>query len=577
MRYLYHCTPADRMPSIQKIGLRPSEDSNWGGEFEASSLGRVFLADTPEHAYYFGEIIFRENLRGLGVAFPPVVLRTRAPRDAVRSAEDEHEFSVEREIPPQEIDVLWHGWRPIGSATPDWEDMGYRLNDDEGVYEDWEGTPFDSMEEVLADAKGTFLSPASASPKKGGTMPKDHARERGAAKVIVAVTHSRVLLAMPCILSDGDPRTIPQVGGAKVGEILEVQKNGGKWVMRTFQEASDLGEEDGYGTRPTVFFVRHGHTPFNSTTGDSLDGKIRGYLDIPLDDEGRKQAAEVAEKFEGMSVSELWSSDLGRATETAKEISEVTGRPVRPTKALRPCDWGDMNGKVVRDCIKKMEELQESLDVPAPGGETFGGFYRRAKQGVEMLLARAEGGTETDYPSLKGGISMDAKELSEDLAKTAGILCEMEPNADQGLQAIVGDPDDVRTSTFVQFKPNPGTMQLPNPLSPVEGDDIFFAYMIPGAKFQAHDGTQWNIMTYGAPDQIEIENVWYPREHAIVAIGDIRRSIDQWIEPVQQYVPAPPPGVDYSSLPVKVMDKDDNLGDIDQRTDTGTSTQTGGW
>jgi len=33
-------------------------------------------------------------------------------------------------------------------------------------------------------------------------------------------------------------------------------------------------------------------------------------------------------------------------------------------------------------------------------------------------------------------------------------------------------------------------------------------------------------------------------------------------------MPPPPPGVDYSALPVKIMDKETNVGDIDQVTDT---------
>ena len=173
---------------------------------------------------------------------------------------------------------------------------------------------------------------------------------------------------------------------------------------------------------------------------------------------------------------------------------------------------------------------------------------------------------------------IDAEALSETLAKTAGILGEEgRPNSDQDLQSIVGDPDDVRTSTFAQFKPNPGTMQLPNPLSPVEGDEIFFAYMMPWATFEAHDGSQWNILDYSSPDQINIENRWYPRINAIVSIGDIRRSIHMWLEPVQQTVPPPPPGVDYSALPVKVMDKESNKGSIDALTDNVNSDQTGGW
>jgi len=163
------------------------------------------------------------------------------------------------------------------------------------------------------------------------------------------------------------------------------------------------------------------------------------------------------------------------------------------------------------------------------------------------------------------------------LVKQARILCEDEEvNSDSALQGIVGDPNDARTSTFVQFKPNPGTMQSPSPLSPIEGDEIFFAYMIPGAVFQDHAGSEWNILSYSSNDDIEIENRWYPRSTPHVSLWDIRRSIHQWIEPITQTVPPPPPGVDYSAQLVRMVDKD-SVGSADAITDYQKDDGTGGW
>jgi hypothetical protein len=168
--------------------------------------------------------------------------------------------------------------------------------------------------------------------------------------------------------------------------------------------------------------------------------------------------------------------------------------------------------------------------------------------------------------------------LVDALTKTARILCEDEqPNSDTVLQTIVGDPADARTSTFVQFKPNPGTMQLPNPLSPIEGDEIFFAYMMPGSRFQAHDGTEWMIQNYTGPDEVEIYNLWYPALQAIVSLNDVRRSIHQWINPITQVVPPPPPGVDYGAQPVKIVDGPVRYGAGDELTDYGKTDLTGGW
>jgi hypothetical protein len=181
------------------------------------------------------------------------------------------------------------------------------------------------------------------------------------------------------------------------------------------------------------------------------------------------------------------------------------------------------------------------------------------------MTASSEGVHNEFNPDYERGKKKMNASLAETLVKTARILCEEDHvNADSTLQIMVGDPNDSRTSTFVQFKPNPGSMQLPNPLSPIEGDEIFFAYLIPGAIFQAHDGTEWWIDSYTAPDEISISNRWYPRINAFVSIDDIRRSIHQWVEPITQTVPPPPPGVDYSALPVRIVDgpgrPDENIG-----------------
>ena len=176
---------------------------------------------------------------------------------------------------------------------------------------------------------------------------------------------------------------------------------------------------------------------------------------------------------------------------------------------------------------------------------------------------------------LKRGTSMDFDVKA--LAKTARVLDESDiPNVSADLQVMVGDPDDTRSSPFAQFKPNPGNTQLPNPLSPIEGDEMFFAYMIPGAKFQARDGSQWNILDYPWQGIVHIENVWYPRINAQVSLNDIRRSIEQYVEPVQVFIAAPAPGTDYGSLPVKIVETPTPYGPGEGKSGYGDNTS-GGW
>jgi hypothetical protein len=144
------------------------------------------------------------------------------------------------------------------------------------------------------------------------------------------------------------------------------------------------------------------------------------------------------------------------------------------------------------------------------------------------------------------------------LVKTADgsmLIHDDHPSSNTKLQQIMGDSLDQPITPFAQFWPNVGTMQMPNPLSPIEGDACFFTYMVPGAVFQSHDGQQWVIDDYnGGPYGVQIYNRWYPRLRAWVNVDDIRRSIHSWVEPVQVVVPPPPPGVNYIGQPVRIVD-----------------------
>ena len=99
------------------------------------------------------------------------------------------------------------------------------------------------------------------------------------------------------------------------------------------------------------------------------------------------------------------------------------------------------------------------------------------------------------------------------------------------------------TSAFAQKAPGIDATQ-PNPLSPIMGDEVFFTYMLPGAVFEAHDGSQWVITSYDWDARVEIQNRWYPRQVANVGTADVRRSIAMWVDPVNIKVP-PPVAVEY--------------------------------
>jgi broad specificity phosphatase PhoE len=76
-----------------------------------------------------------------------------------------------------------------------------------------------------------------------------------------------------------------------------------------------------------VLLARHGETDDNVAPL-----RFQGFTDTPLNDTGRRQAAELAEKVAARAepVVSLWSSDLSRARETA----EIVGRRIGLTPTL---------------------------------------------------------------------------------------------------------------------------------------------------------------------------------------------------------------------------------------------------
>ncbi len=157
---------------------------------------------------------------------------------------------------------------------------------------------------------------------------------------------------------------------------------------------------------------------------------------------------------------------------------------------------------------------------------------------------------------------LDSKTLANSLSRFAGIggrttASALTPPTDQPLtseklQLIVGDPGQQR-STFYQVTPGEGGQLLANPLTPLQGDEIFYMGLQPGSRFSAHDGSWWEITEYDWGDQVTVVNVWYPRVFGVCSVADIRKAIYAWIEPFQQVVPAVPIGVDYGVLETRAV------------------------
>ncbi len=139
-----------------------------------------------------------------------------------------------------------------------------------------------------------------------------------------------------------------------------------------------------------VLLARHGETDDNR-----LPLRFQGWRDTPLNDTGRRQAAELAERLAGEEIVSLWSSDLSRARETAEIVGRRLGLEVRLDPRLREANRGDWEGRLFEDVQVEEPEryaayMRAGPDWRFPGGESLLGQQERVLACLEDIRATGE-------------------------------------------------------------------------------------------------------------------------------------------------------------------------------------------
>ena len=93
----------------------------------------------------------------------------------------------------------------------------------------------------------------------------------------------------------------------------------------------------------TILLVRHGETFDNAR--QIMQGQTQGCLN----ETGREQARQVAQRLAQEPVDVVVASDLQRAVQTAEIIAESHGLTVVTTPLLRERDWGGFTGRFIPD------------------------------------------------------------------------------------------------------------------------------------------------------------------------------------------------------------------------------------
>ncbi|MFH1325355.1 MAG: histidine phosphatase family protein [archaeon] len=127
-----------------------------------------------------------------------------------------------------------------------------------------------------------------------------------------------------------------------------------------------------------LILIRHGETIENKK------GILMGQLHGTLSDEGIEQAKKVAKRLKDEKIDAIYSSDLTRSLETAKEVIKYhQDIPMHIVKDLRERNFGELQGKTKIEIDWKW---YMASDKRIPNGETNEEIYQRAKKFLDKII-----------------------------------------------------------------------------------------------------------------------------------------------------------------------------------------------
>ena len=131
-----------------------------------------------------------------------------------------------------------------------------------------------------------------------------------------------------------------------------------------------------------LYLVRHGETM------DNAHHIMQGQTPGQLNENGIRQAEEVADKLKDEAIDAFVSSDLRRSIHTCELIARPHGMPVTTTPLLRERDWGSFTGKYIPELSNLNDPSLWPDDI-----ESLDALKRRAKDFMVWL--------KEQYPSQK--------------------------------------------------------------------------------------------------------------------------------------------------------------------------------
>ena len=141
-----------------------------------------------------------------------------------------------------------------------------------------------------------------------------------------------------------------------------------------------------------ILLIRHGETAWNR------EKVFRGLHDIPLNDNGRRQARLVGDALKSVAIHGAYTSPLSRAVETATIVLESHGIEATPHEGLIDFDYGDWTGKTEVEVANAWPQehaawISRPDTARVPGGNSLQEVFGRAFRAMEEIACGHDGQT----------------------------------------------------------------------------------------------------------------------------------------------------------------------------------------
>jgi broad specificity phosphatase PhoE len=139
-----------------------------------------------------------------------------------------------------------------------------------------------------------------------------------------------------------------------------------------------------------ILLARHGETDDNRPPV-----RVQGHTDVPLNERGREQARELAERVARDGIASLWSSHLARARETAAIVGERLALDARLDPRFAETNRGEWEGLTWEEVKRRDPDgyaawLAAGDQFRFPAGESLGEQQERVVAALNDVTAAGE-------------------------------------------------------------------------------------------------------------------------------------------------------------------------------------------